>query len=373
MTKHQAVGESERPKIYQRMKKHLFFLGLGLDLCLLLILLIGGYSVFIKNIAFLINEKPALAHGIYALIFSLIFYVLHFPLNYFSGYYWEHKFQLSTQSLAKWLIDDIKKSLIGLVLFVLLVEVLYIFLLKYPDYWWLATGGFWVFLSYVMAKLTPNVLIPLFYKYSDLDNAPLKEKIHQLFGSCNVALKNVYSINFSSKTKKANAFLCGLGKGRRVVLSDTLLERFTDEEIEVVIAHELGHYKHKDIIKMLAINSAVIFLGLFLVDQILKSSLTSFGFENIYDIAAFPLLALILIVFGFITTPLLNAYSRWMEVQADRFSIEKTKKAKDFISLMQKLGEMNLSEFKPSFLTEIFFYDHPPISKRIKFAQKFSI
>jgi len=184
-------------------------------------------------------------------------------------------------------------------------------------------------------------------------------------------LKDIFSINFSSKTKKANAFLCGIGKNRRVVLSDTLLSSFTADEIETVIAHELAHYKHKDIFKLLVANALIIFLGFYLLNKFLYFAVIHFHLNRIDDIAFLPILLLVFMLFGLLTAPLLNGYSRLLEKQADQFSLETTKKPMDFISMMNKLCEMNLGEFKPNRLVEIFFYDHPPVYKRIQLAEKY--
>jgi len=204
-----------------------------------------------------------------------------------------------------------------------------------------------------------------------VEDRGLRDKIFKLFQTCQVALDNVYAINLSSKTKKANAFVCGIGKGRRVCLSDTLISEFSPSEIEVVVAHELGHLKHKDIFKLLIVNALIILTGLFWVNKILKMSVNSFSLKAIDDISFFPVLAFVFVIFGFLTTPLLNGYSRFIEKKADQFSIEITKKPLDFISTMNKLGKMNLSEINPSRTVEIFFYDHPPINKRIAFAKSF--
>jgi len=228
-----------------------------------------------------------------------------------------------------------------------------------------------LFLTFVMAKITPNIIIPLFFKYSTVENENLKHKIFKLFDLCKVSLEGVYSINLSQKTKKANAFLCGIGKTRRVVLGDNLLEKFSPDEIEIVIAHELGHYKHRDILKLLLMNSVIIFSGLYLVDKFLKYALVKLNLNSVADIAFFPILVLILMVFSFILMPIINGYSRKIEKDADKFSIEKTNNPQAFIDVMQKLGEMNLSEFSPNSFVEIFLYDHPPLAKRIKFAAQY--
>ncbi len=368
-----SASQNPQAPRYQKVKNYLFFVSLAIDIIILWIFFASGYSALLKNYAQGISSFAFIVNGLYLFIFSVIFYLIHFPLSVFSEFVWEHKFKLSNQKFHQWLWDDVKKSLLGFVVMLLLVETIYVLLRQFPATWWLGAGFVWLFISVILARIMPNIIIPLFYKYIPVENQELRERIFGLFKSCQVSLKDIYAINFSSKTVKANAFFCGLGKSRRVVLSDTLLNNFSTSEIEVVVAHELGHVKHNDVVRMLCINSGVIFAAFFMMDQILKKFLVASGLQRIDDIAFFPMLVLGFIILSLITTPLINAYSRVMEKRADVFSVAKTKNPMAFISLMKKLGEMNLSEFSPSWLIEMFFYDHPPIQKRIDYIQSIKL
>ncbi len=350
---------------YNRVKYVCFFIGLLLNVLFLVGAHVSGVSVWLHDRA--LQVLPAQANLIYFTCFYVLLNLLHLPLDIFTGFIWEHKYNFSTQTFGQWLLDDVKRFFLGLALFLISMSVLYIFLERFPVYWWLLAGLFWLFLTVFLARITPQVIIPIFLKYQDLDHEELRARIKDLFKQASVTLKDVYLVNLSSKTKKPNAFMCGLGKSRRVVLSDTLVKDFSVPEIETVVAHELAHYKHGDIIKFTLIHAAVTLGGLWLVDRLWKNF---FDFP-LADPSYLPLLALALGTFSFITTPLLNALSRYAEREADRFSITMTDKPKDFISMIQKLGEMSLAEFEPGWLKEMFFYDHPPIGKRIKFAQKY--
>lgn len=367
------TNQEGNSKAYHRVKNVLFLVGLILDFSILLVIFLSGFSASIKEFACQISSNTFIINAVYFLIFSSVMYALHFPLSIFSGFTWEHKFKLSNQSFFQWLRDDFKKALLGFTVSLVAVEVIYFLLGRFPENWWIAAVFFWLLLTIVIAQLTPNVIIPLFYKYSSIENQILRERILVLFRNCQVPLKNVYAINLSSKTKKANAFFCGLGHNRRVVLSDTLVSNFTVEEIEAVVAHELGHLKHRDILKMIFVNSLISIVGFYFLDIFLKGSLYYFGLKGINDITFFPILILSFVCFGLITTPLLNAYSRRIEVQADRFCLQTTRNPDHFISMMRKLGEMNLAEFKPNRFIEIFFYDHPPLEKRIQLAKNIKL
>lgn len=365
--------KTRETKIYHRRKYQLFFLGFFLDAVLLITLAVSGLSVDLRNYSSQISSNFFILNAIYILIFAAGMYLAHFPFRWYEEFIWEHKFNLSTQNFNAWLCDDLKKNLINILVMLLAVEVIYALLRQFSDMWWVGAGVFWLLLTLVLARLTPNVIIPLFYKYANLKNQELKSRVLALFKGAQIKVKDAYLINFSSKTKKANAFICGLGASRRVVLSDTLVDQFTIPEIETVVAHEIGHYKGHDILKLTVINSIVVFLGFFLVNQFLRGALSVFHLKEIHDIAFFPVVALALSFLGFLATPLLNGYSRSLEIKADAFSLRLTKSPADFISMIGKLGEMNLAEFEPGLWVEVFFYTHPPIAKRIKFARDFRL
>lgn len=362
--------ETDKAKVYHAGKKRIFYLGLGLDVVVLLGLCMSGASLWLRLYVDHLTTIPFLVKAIYIIFFCLVLYLFQFPLNLFSDFIWEHRFSLSRQTLGAWLKDEVKKGFFSLALFLIMVEAVYFLLGKFSDSWWIWAATFWLFLSLFLARIMPNVIIPLFYKYVKVENEDLRQKIFSLFAKCKVTLKEVYAIKLSEKTKKANAFVCGLGKSRRVVLSDTLIADFSVDEIETVVAHELGHYQHRDIVKLTAINSIMIFGAFFFMDFFLKISLSKMGLAK-SDIAGLPIFILGMVVFGLVTTPFLNAFSRFLERAADRFSLEVTGKREEFISMMDKLGKMNLAEFSPSRFDEIMFYDHPPIAQRIEMAKKF--
>jgi len=365
------MGKNKKSQAYQAGKNFFALGGVLLDCLLLLLFFSTGWTFSLKHLSYQLSSNFFIANGIYIIVFSFGMYLAHLPLSYFSSFFWEKKFNLSTQKKYQWLKDDIKKSLLSLFMVVFIVEVIYTFLKFFPNAWWIFVGTFLFFLMFVLARLVPQFIIPLFYEYSDIKNEELKLRIFQLFEDCDVSLRDVFSINLSTKTKKANAMLCGIGTGRRVVLSDTLIRDFSMDEIEAVVAHEIGHYRHRDILKLLFLNSLVIFLGIFLIDYFLKYSSVKYGLQSIEDISFFPVLLLAFMVFGVLTTPLLNSYSRFVERKADLFSLDRIKNKTSFISMMKKLGQMNLAEYRPGRLIEIFLYDHPPLYKRIQFAEKY--
>jgi len=365
------MGQAAPSKAYHRLKNALFFFNFFLDLVVLLTFYFSGWSYRLELFVSSLVSQPMLVVGLYFLFFALMFYVIHLPLHYYSQYILEHRFHLSNQTAAAWFGEDLKSGILGFVIALLVIEVIYALLGQFPEHWWIGAGLFWIFVSIVLAKLTPEFIVPLFYKYQALENASLKKRIFDLFEKCQTGLKDIYAVDFSRKTKKANAFLCGIGKNRRVVLSDTLLAHFNEEEIELVVAHELGHYKHGDIAKFLFLSGTVTFAGFYIIHLYFRYAVGAHQLTGINDISFLPMVLGVFMLFGIGTSPILNGFSRAVEVEADRFAIETTAKPKVFISMIQKLGEMNLAEFTPSRFIEWFLYDHPPIAKRIAFARGF--
>jgi STE24 endopeptidase len=271
-------------------------------------------------------------------------------------------------SFSGWLKDDIKGGLLSLSIFLIFMHILYIFLRNFSNSWWIWIALFWFFATIILAKITPVFIIPLFFKYSPVDSE-LKKKIIALSKTCKIKIMDVYKIDFSKKTNKLNAAVVGLGNTRRVILADNLVREFSTEEILGVLAHEFGHHKLAHMRKLLIfgfISTFFSFYALYVVSQRLVILLNA---GNIYDIGIFPAFLLVLFIAGFLILPLQNGFSRRLENSADLFALKVTKNNPAFISLMNKLAEKNLADPNPSKLIKLLFYDHPPISERIKLAE----
>jgi len=180
----------------------------------------------------------------------------------------------------------------------------------------------------------------------------------------------VYEWKLSEKTKKANAALTGLGNTRRIIVADTLLENYNDDEIEAVLAHELGHHVHGHIFKMIIVEAVVTLAGFWAANEVLHYAIDQqHMFEHMSDFANLPLLALVSTVLSVLLMPALNAYSRYTERQADVYCWKSVPSIAPYVSAMEKLNRQNLSESHPSRLVEILFHSHPPVSKRIAAAE----
>jgi STE24 endopeptidase len=213
------------------------------------------------------------------------------------------------------------------------------------------------------------LIIPIFFKYIPIENKELKERILDLARRARVPLTDVCQIDLSTKTKKANAALVGLGRTRKVILADTLTNEFTIEEVEAVVAHEFGHFKYRHIWQLLAFSGAVTLAGFYILSLVADKAVNLTGASGLDDLYLFPVLLLLMIFFGLIILPWQNLFSRVLERQADRFTLDITSDAGTFISVMRKLASMNLADVDPSWWRKVLFYDHPPIAERIKMAE----
>ena len=366
MKKEQSAQLSKK---YSIQKYTLAVIGMAVALIYLVLMALFGSDI-IKSILLLITTNQYVLIALYIFIFTILLDLITIPLNFYRGFILEHIFKLSNQTFLGWVKDELKKFLMSLVLLTLLVEIMYIFLRNFPGSWWIFTTIFWIFFSIIMAKLAPVLIFPLFYKSVPIDKEDIKEGLLSLAEGTAINIEGVYKINLSKNTKKANAALAGLGSTRRVLLSDTLMDSYSLAEIRSVFAHELGHHVYHHIRKMLIIGSISGLVGFALCHYVLTKAITILGYQHIHDIAAFPILCLVLGAFGFILMPIQNAYSRRMERACDRYAIKRTIDPEAFISTMDKLAEQNLADRNPNRLIEILFYDHPPISKRIEMARK---
>ncbi len=364
-------NKQKEAKNYSRIKQIINVIETLLLFSILLIIIITGLSRDLEKISFEITSNSYLALLIFFGIITSIESIINFPFNFYSEYILEHKYNLSNQTISKYFLEKGKYFLIGLVIGIPVILVFYYVLIKFENYWWLILGIFLFFFSVILGRIAPVLIFPLFYKFKPIDNNSIKEKILHLCKKTNVEIKGVYVFDMSKNTKKANAAFTGIGKSKRIILGDTLMEKFNEDEIESVFAHEVGHYKNKHILKLILLSTILTFVGLYITSILYKESLSIFGFVNIYDISALPLLALFLSIYGLITSPITNIISRYFEREADKFAIDTTKNNLSFISAMEKLAEQNLADKEPNKIVEFLFHSHPSLKKRIEFAKNY--
>ena len=332
---------------------------------LLLLFVALGYSAKLEDAVRVYVSNDYIVLLIYVLILGLISSVLYFPISYYVEFYLEHKYSLSNQTFWKWIWENVKEVLVGSVIGLPILLVFYFVLNFYGSWWWLPFGVIMFVVSVLLARVVPIFILPLFYKVTPIEDSILKERIVELSTMAGLKVENVFKFDMSKNTKKANAAFTGLGKSKRILLGDTLLESYSHDEIETVIAHELGHYKKKHIIKNIIIGTIFSFLTFFLIAQLYSMSIGWFGFISITQISALPILILWGTIIGLILEPVTNAISRKYEYEADNYAVLSTNKKEAFISTLEKLTDQNLGDREPHPLVEWFFYSHPSIKKRI--------
>jgi len=355
---------------YSHQKYLLSIIDTFYSMALILVVLGSGFCLSLENFIKSFGLPGYLSIAVFLLIILFFYYLLSLPLNFYAGYILEHKFNLSKQKISSWWLDQLKSGMLGYIIFLILISCFYWILTTF-DQWWLVVSIFWIVFSVVLAKLTPVLIIPLFFKYKKLEDEALRQRVFSLAEKMQVKLMDVFEIDFSKKTLKANAAFTGMGKTKRVILADTLKDKYSHDEVEAILAHEFAHFQRKHIFKLIAINS-LLTLGLFYL--LFKTSvyfLGVFKLNSLSQLASLPLIFLYFMLFGIIMQPLEAYISRRFEKEADRLALKTTQNKEAFISLMDKLAEQNLADRNPHPLIKFFFFDHPPIDERINTAKSY--
>jgi len=366
-------ARQEKARELARIQRRLMLVDLGLGGVYLLVWLLSGASLALRGWLANLTANAWLQVAGFAIVFGGIYTLINLPLAYYEGFTLPHRYDLSTQALRGWVADRLKMGLIGGVLGLVMLEIVYAVLRASPSAWWLWAAGLLLLFNVVLANLAPVLLFPIFYKFSPLgeQHGELEQRLLALAQKAGTRVRGVYRFDMSRRTRAANAALTGLGNTRRIILGDTLLDEFSLDEIETVLAHELGHHVHRDILLGMLVGAVSMLLGFYLAARVLNWGVNAFGFAGIYDIAALPLFGLTLGAFGLISMPFNNAYSRWRERMADRYALETTRKPQAFAGAMTRLANQNLADADPEPWVEWLLYSHPALSRRIQMAEDF--
>jgi STE24 endopeptidase len=359
-------------KAYARISRRLFAVEVALSALYTAAWLWLGWSTWLKAMLAGLTTSVWLLVGGFGLVFGAAYYLLELPLSYYAGFVLPHRFHLSTQTVMGWIGDQVKGVLLMAILGGALLEIIYAVLRATPAGWWLWAGGLMLLVNIVLTQLAPVLIFPLFFKFVPLgqEHAELVDRLMRLAERADTHVQGVFKFDMSRRTKAANAAVVGLGNTRRIILGDTLLQEFTPDEIETVLAHELGHHVHRDIPLGIAVESVVTLGGLWLASLGLRWSVAVLGFAGPADVAALPVLALVMGAYALATMPLGNAFSRWRERRADEYALRSTGKAAAYAAALTRLANQNLSEAEPEPWVEFLLYSHPALGKRIAMAQK---
>ena len=372
----QAIG-------YARARHELYFLDVAYGFLLLVLLLQLRVAPFFRDIAERTAEIRFAQTVVFVALLLLTIDILSLPTAIW-GHVLALKYQQSIQGWSSWLVDWAKEQGLEIAIAVILVWILYWAIRKSPRRWWLY---FWIAavpLIILGAVIEPLIVEPLFFKFTPLANSQphLAERIEQVVkrAGLDIPQDRMFEMNASSKRRDVNAYASGLGATKRVVVWDTSIQRMTGDEILFVFGHEMGHYVLGHVFEGIVFSCGVLLLFLYLAYRTLNWMLARWGkgwsIRGPDDLASLPALILLLSVFGFLFTPISNAFSRHLEHQADQYGLEVIHGLVPDAPVVaahafQVLGEVDLEEPNPSTAVKLWFYNHPPLDERMRFAQTY--
>lgn len=360
---------------YHRLKRRSAVASVACSALLLGALLTSGLSASLADLARQASRSASsqspLAVALYVVLVAFLNELITFPLALYQGFLLERRYGLSKETSGGWLADHGKAAALGLCLSIAAAEAIYVSMRASTTWWWLFSSLVFIAAIAGITRLAPVLLLPLFYRFTPLAQESLRDRLVSLSDRAGVAVLGVYEWALGEKSRRANAALVGTGATRRILLSDTLLAEYSEDEIEVILAHEIAHHVHHDIRNAFAAESVLLVLALYAGAATLALSWQPLGLTGLSDVAGLPVLVLAGGALTMMATPLVNAFSRRNERRADRFAITLTKQPAAFISAMKRLGTQNLAEEHPSTLVLWLFHSHPPIEQRIEAARTF--
>ena len=295
------------------------------------------------------------------------------PVAYLGGHEVERRFGLTKQSTGGWLGDQAKGLLLGILLQTPLLTATYAIIRRRPRDWWLIIAGASVPLTVALSNLAPVLLMPLFNRFQPLRDETLAARVRALAAHSGVQISDVFEMDMSRQSEKPNAMFTGLGNTKRIVLGDTLLAGFSQDEVEAVVAHELGHQVHGDIWRLIGFGAGAGFGMAWLLSQIAPRAVwrtrERTGVSEVADEASLPVLALLMTAMGLVLMPVQAAFSRGMERRADRFAVELTRNGEAYARAMEGLAAQSLADPEPPRPVVVMLYSHPPIVERIRAAR----
>jgi len=358
----------ERQELARRYEKEKRLLGLGSSLWSLILGLTfysSGLSSWLSNSA--LRNSLAGTFFLYVFSFLALFFFCTFPLNFYSSYIHEHKWNFSNQTVKSWLWEQAKSFFVSLIILIVLLGLLLSIMAKFAQLWWLIAGLSMALISVLFATITPVLILPIFNKYTPIQNKELIDALGKILSRGGLRSSGFFKEDMSRQTKKENAFLAGLGKTRRVILADNLMENMTIPEIESIIAHEVGHFKHRHIWKTIALGTIEELAVFYIIDLAMKALFPQFLFSVRSNLTLFPVFAILLGgVSGFLFGPFRKVISRHFEKQADFYALKNIEDKKAFTTALAGLADRNLSNAYPDWWVKILYYSHPPIGERLQ-------
>jgi STE24 endopeptidase len=360
---------------YYRSGNVLWGIGTALSILFPALLLFTGWSARLRTLAFRIGRRRLLSVMVYALLFTGVMALLGLPLAYYVGFVRQHAYDLSSQTFGKWAADWVKSVAVSGVGLALVLWIPYLLLQRSPTRWWLYAGLATIPLATFVLVVSPVLVDPMFNDFGRLRDRSLEQRILRLAARAGIPESRVFQVNKSVDTRTINAYVTGLGGSKRIVLWDTLLDKLEPDEIAFVVAHEMGHFVLRHTLALIAVITSLTLVSLYLIHRIAGRLILRygqwFGFSQVSDVASFPLLVLVATVVSLVATPLILAFTRHQEHEADRFALELTRDNRAGATAFVRLQEENLSIPRPGPLYVLWRGSHPSLGDRIDFANRY--
>ncbi len=343
---------------------YLFYL---INFSMILIWTLGGGLNLIQSTVSLLHLNDLFTGTIFFLVLGLIGLLLQLPENIYSTFVIEARFGFNKTTTKIFVMDILKEILISLIIGIPVIATILYLMIQADSKWWLYA---WIFITIVklfMIFIYPTWIAPLFNKFTPLSSEGLAEKIKNLLQSANFFSKEIMVMDASKRSKHGNAYFTGFGKNKRVVFYDTLLGTLTDNEIIAILAHELGHFKHKHVLKHILTDILFTLIGFYLLGLVYHSPIfyEGHGVNMITPWLGIALFLMVAPIYTFLLTPLLSFISRSHEFEADHFARQYANKS-DLISALKKLYRDNAGNLTPDPLYSKFYHSHPPAIERIQ-------
>lgn len=360
---------------YRKSNLKVWAINLLLKFLVPLLFLMTGLSNKIGTFASSKGRNLFLTGIIYVVLFSIIDLFISLPTGFYSSFVLKHRYNLSNQTIYRWLEVLLKSFIINTAALSLTIWFPYYLIYKSPNKWWLYLGMITIPVILFITFISPMYIDPIFNKYTSIEDEELGQEIKQLLRKAGIEDADIYKVDKSRDTNEMNAYMTGIFGSKRIVLWDTTIEKLDREEVLSVTAHEIGHYIKGHIWKGIILGGIGSILLMYLVyrtsNWILLRSNSSFGFDRLYNIASFPLILLVLNFYIFFANPIINATSRYMEREADKIEIQLTKNKEAAISTISKLYEESLSIPRSSNIFKIWYHSHPTAEERIEFFSNY--
>ncbi len=360
---------------FQKSKVATWLIRIFLSIAVPAFFLFSRFSAGIRNWAARRARRWVVMVILYFVIYSLIETLIYFPIDVYTGFFRLHKYGLSNQTLIQWLIELAKSFIVNTVTTAAVIWIPFLVIKKSPKRWWLYLALLIIPYMFIGSYVQPVMIDPIFNEYKQVEDTQLSVKIDQLLAKTHIDNCQVLQVDKSKETNQMNAFMTGVFNTKRIVLWDTTINLLNTDEVLGVVAHEMGHYLMGHIWKSIVIGGfsgiVVLYLVYRLATWFLKRSNGKWGFSELSDIAALPLIMLMINLMLFVSSPITNAYSRNLETEADRFELELTKNNFATATATVKMHQQSLAMPEPGYIYMLWNYDHPPFKSRVDFANEY--